>query len=327
MLGELVNPYYVQVASFILINIILGLSIYITLASGQLSLGNAGFMAIGAYTSALLTVSAHLPLVVGVVCGTFFAGILGVLVGIPSLRLKGVHLAIATLGFGEVIRVILVNAGALTKGAIGIAGIPQLGREILKGLQTFGFDPKTIGLANNEFVFLSIFLVLLVIVVFVVLFFVRQNRSRVGRAFAAIKMDERAAETMGINVTYYKVLSFAQGALLAGFAGALYAHVLSYINPGDFSYHRAVEILIFAVFGGSEVIVGSIFGAFFLTLLPEALRFLADYRYIIYGVILILMMAFRPQGVIDANMLRKIGALKSTKRGEVGHGAASPKDQ
>jgi branched-chain amino acid transport system permease protein len=315
-----------QVASFILLNIILGLSIYITLASGQLSLGGAGFMAIGAYTSALLTVNYPLPLICGVIAGTFFAGIFGVLVGIPSLRLKGIHLAIATLGFGEVIRVILINAESLTKGAVGIAAIPQLGREILQGLQGLGFDPAAIGLQNNQFIFLAIFIVLLVVDIVLIWFFVRQNQSRVGRAFAAIKMDERAAETMGINVTYYKVLSFAEGALLAGFAGALYAHVLSYINPGDFSYHRAVEILIFAVFGGSEVIVGSVFGAFFLTLLPEVLRFLSDYRYIIYGIILIAMMAFRPQGIIDAEMLRKWKTVKRAKR-EDKHGTANQKSQ
>lgn len=314
MLGELINPYYFQVASFILINILLGISIYITLASGQLSLGNAGFMAIGAYTTALLTVNLGLPLIVGVFAGTLLSGFLGVLVGIPALRLQGVFLAIATLGLGEVIRVILINTESVTNGAIGISGIPQMGREILEGLENFGFNPEMFGLQSNQFVFLSIFIVLLVLVILVIWFFVRQNRSRVGRAFAAIKMDEEAAKAMGINITYYKVLSFAQGALIAGFAGALYAHVLSYISPADFSYHRAVEILIFSVFGGSEVIGGAIFGAFFLTLLPEVLRFISDYRYMLYGLILVAMMAFRPQGIIDVRMISRLKQYRDARR-------------
>ena len=138
----------------------------------------------------------------------------------------------------------------------------------------------------------------------------------------AINMDEDAAATMGINVTYYKVLSFTQGAILAGFAGALYAHVLSYISPADFSYHKAVEILVFSVFGGSEVVVGAIFGASFLTLLPAILRSISDYRFMIYGVLLVVMMAYRPQGIIDERMLRwvkkrfKGGKKDGTKREE-----------
>jgi branched-chain amino acid transport system permease protein len=315
MLGELINPYYLQVASFILINIILGVSIYVTLSSGQLSLGNAGFMGIGAYTSALLTIHFDLPLILAILIGALVAGVIGVLVGIPTLRLQGVYLAIATLGFGEVIRVLFINWESLTKGAVGLSGIPHVGRETFSSLKELGFDPAILGLKNNEFIYLLVFLLLLLINIAVIWFFVRQNRSRVGRAFAAIKMDEKAAEAMGINITYYKVLAFTQGAIVSGFAGALYAHVLAYISPADFSYHRAVEILIFAVFGGSEVIWGAIFGAIFLTSMPEILRVISDYRYMIYGVILVLMMAFRPQGLIDMNMLQWLKQLKTAKRG------------
>jgi branched-chain amino acid transport system permease protein len=314
MLGELINPYHLQVASFILINIILGLSIYVTLASGQLSLGNAGFMAVGAYTTALLTTNFDVPLIIGILAGALLAGVFGIIVGIPSLRLKGVFLAIATLGFGEIVRVFLINTESVTKGAIGIAGIPQLGREILETFEGFGFSPEAVGLATNQFVFLAIFLVLLIIDIILIWFFIRQKHSRVGRAFSAIKMDEQAAASMGINVTYYKVLSFTQGAIFAGFAGALYAHVLSYISPADFSYHKAVEILVFSVFGGSEVVGGAIFGASFLTLLPEALRAISDYRYMIYGVLLIVMMAYRPQGIIDEQMIRWFKAWKGRRK-------------
>ncbi|MER2070721.1 MAG: branched-chain amino acid ABC transporter permease, partial [Psychrobacillus sp.] len=127
-------------------------------------------------------------------------------------------------------------------------------------------------------------------------------------------MDEKAAEAMGINITYYKVLSFTQGAILAGFAGALYAHVLAYISPADFAYHRAIDILIFSIFGGSEVIWGAIFGATFMTLLPEALRFISEYRYMIYGIILIVLMAFRPQGIIDVPVLNWLKRTFTFKR-------------
>ena len=324
MLGELLNPYILQIASFILINIILGLSIYVTLSSGQLSLGSAGFMGIGAYTSALLTINFDVPIFVGIIAGALVAGVLGMLVGIPSLRLQGVYLAIATLGFGEVIRVFFVNWESVTKGAVGLSGIPHMGRELFRVLKDIGIDPALFGLKNNQLVFLLVFMILLFINILLIWFLIRQNKSRVGRAFASIKMDEKAAEAMGINITYYKVLAFTQGAVISGFAGALFAHVMAYISPADFAYHRAVEILIFAVFGGSEVIWGAVFGATFLTVMPEALRFIAEYRYMIYGLILILMMAFRPQGIIDDNLL---GWIKNRKlpKGGVQHGSRNQK--
>jgi len=320
MLAELLNPYYLQIGSFILINIILAISIYVTLSSGQLSLGSAGFMGIGAYTSALVTIHFDLPIIVGVIVASLVAGIFGIIVGLPSLRLSGVYLAIATLGFGEVMRVFFVNWESVTKGSVGLSGIPHIGRELLNLFRDAGLDPSSIGLRNNQFVYLLVLILLLLITIFIIWFFVRQNNSRVGRAFAAIKMDEKAAEAMGINITYYKVLSFTQGAIVAGFAGSLFAHVLAYISPADFAYHRAVEILIFAVFGGSEVILGAIFGATFMTLLPEALRVISEYRYMIYGLILIFMMAFRPQGIITENMVQWLKKKFSSKRGK-SHGS------
>lgn len=305
MLTALIDPYKLQIACFILINILLALSVYIPLSSGQLSLGSAGFMGIGAYTSTLLTIHYDLPIFLGVMAGAVVAGMVGIIIGVPSLRLSGVFLAIATLGFGEVMRVIFINMESVTQGAVGISGVPQIGRSILEFMKGIGFDPMVLGLRNNQFAYLAVFLVLLVITILVVWFVHRQKTSRVGRAFASIQMDERAAEAMGINLTYFKVLSFAQGAVLAGFAGALFAHVMGYISPSDFAYHRAVEILIFTVFGGSEVILGSIFGAIFLTWLPEILRFISEYRYIIYGILLIIIMAVRPQGIIDAHLIKK----------------------
>ncbi|MBB5148068.1 MULTISPECIES: branched-chain amino acid ABC transporter permease [Ureibacillus] len=314
MLGELLNPYYLQVLCFILINIMLALSIYVPLSSGQLSLGSAGFMGIGAYTSALLTIHYELPLYVTILVGALLAGVIGIIVGIPSLRLTGVYLAIATLGFGEVIRVLFVNWESLTKGSVGLTGIPQLGRELLKFAKSIGIEPSALGLKNNQFVYLSLVIVLLIIVLFILWFVIRQQNSRIGRAYSSIQMDEKAAESMGINITYYKVLAFAQGAFIAGLAGALFAHTIGYISPSDFSYHRAVEILIFTVFGGSEVIIGSVFGATILTLLPEVLRFVSDYRYIFYGIMLVILMAVRPQGILDLYLFYRLKG-KRIKRG------------
>ena len=322
MLTALIDPYKLQIACFILINILLALSVYIPLSSGQLSLGSAGFMGIGAYTSTLLTIHYDLPIFLGVMAGAAVAGMVGIIIGVPSLRLSGVFLAIATLGFGEVMRVIFINMESVTQGAVGISGVPQIGRSILEFMKGIGFDPMVLGLRNNQFAYLAVFLVLLVITVLVVWFVHRQKTSRVGRAFASIQMDERAAEAMGINLTYFKVLSFAQGAVLAGFAGALFAHVMGYISPSDFAYHRAVEILIFTVFGGSEVILGSIFGAIFLTWLPELLRFISEYRYIIYGILLVIIMAVRPQGIIDAHLIKKFKR-KRTVKGDVVNGSGN----
>src|SRR3972149_5127385 len=192
MPGDWLNPYYLQVASFVLINILLGVSIYVTLSTGQLSLGNAGFMSIGAYTT-----------------------------------------AIPTLGFGEVVRVLFINWESLTGGAVGIAAIPQMGREILSLLRNAGFASESIGLRSNQFISLSVFLILLAATLGVIWFFVRLGSSRIGRADAAVRTDEKASEAAGINTTYYKVLAFTQGAMLSGFAGALFAHATSYISPAD----------------------------------------------------------------------------------------------
>ncbi|MEH6940658.1 branched-chain amino acid ABC transporter permease [Bacillus sp. JJ722] len=325
MMADFLNPYYLQVASFILINIILGLSVYIPLSSGQLSLGSAGFMGIGAYTSALLTINYDMPIVAGIIAGALVAGICGIIVGLPSLRLTGVYLAIATLGFGEVMRVFFLNWESVTKGAVGISGIPQIGREIFNKMREVGFSPLDYGLKPNQFVYLLVFVILLIIVISLIWFFIRQSSSRVGRAYASIKMDEKAAEAMGINITYYKVLAFTQGAVLAGFAGALFAHVMAYISPADFSYHRAVEILIFSVFGGSEVIWGAVFGATFMTVLPEVLRFISEYRFMIYGLILIIMMAFRPQGLIDSSVLGWFKKFKPSRRRSTTSGTRNQK--
>lgn len=302
-MGVLLNQYYLQIAIFILVNAILGVSIYMTLATGQLSLGNAGFMSIGAYTCAILSVKAGLPVYLAIPIGGIAASAVSIIIGFPALRLTGIYLAIATLGFGEVVRVIVLNL-KITNGALGISGIPTLGTKISKILSALGLSKGIAGLTPQQTSNLLVLAVLILCLAFLVFFCTRLNRSRVGRAFAAIKADESAAEAMGINTTYYKLLAFALGALIAGIAGGLSAHLTFFIGPKDFAYHRTVEILTFAVLGGSDLIIGPIVGALLLTMLPELLRAASEYRLMVYGALMVIMMAFRPQGLIDEDTLR-----------------------
>ncbi|KGK91379.1 amino acid ABC transporter [Desulfosporosinus sp. HMP52] len=298
----LLNQYYLQIAVFVMVNAILGVSIYLTLSTGQLSLGNAGFMSIGAYTCAILTVKAGLPVYLAIPLGGLAASFISIIIGFPALRLTGIYLAIATLGFGEVVRVIVLNL-KITNGALGISGIPTLGTKIGKILSSFGLS-KFGGFSAQQVSTLLVLVILLLVLAFLIFFCIRLNRSRVGRAFAAIKADESAAEAMGINTTYYKLLAFALGALIAGIAGGLSAHLTFFIGPKDFAYHRTVEILLYAVLGGSDLVIGPIVGALILTLLPEVLRSASNYRLMIYGALLVTMMAFRPQGLISEETVR-----------------------
>lgn len=303
----LLNPYYLQLITFMLINAMLGISIYLTLSTGQLSLGNAGFMSVGAYTSALLTLKAGLPIYLAIPAGGVTACLVGAVIGIPATRLQGLYLAIATLGFGEVVRVTILNL-KITNGALGLSGIPSLGGTVGAVLSDFGLADGFGGLTIQQLGSLIVIVILGLLLAFLLLFALRLNSSRVGRAFAAIKGDEQAAEVSGINTARYKLLAFFLGAFVAGIAGGLSAHVTFYIGPQDFSYHRAVEILLFAVFGGSELVWGPVLGSIILTVLPEMLRSVADYRDMIYGAILVIMMIFRPQGLLSEELFALVRA-------------------
>ena len=299
----LFNQYYLQMTMFILINAILGVSMYLTMSTGQLSLGAAGFMSIGAYVSALLTMKAGVPLYLAVPVGGAAATLLAVVIGIPTTRLRGIYLAIATLGLGEVVRVVMLNL-KITNGALGLSGIPSMSIMLSKALTAIGMGAGIAGISARQLGTLAAILLLAALLLFIVFFAVRLNNSRWGRAFAAIKADEYAAEVSGVNIRYYKLLAFVMGAFVAGIAGGLAAHITFFIGPKDFAYHRAVEILLFAVLGGSDTVWGPLLGSFILTLLPEALRFATEYRSMIYGAILVIMMAFRPQGLISEETIR-----------------------
>lgn len=270
--GGVLLPYHVQILSLCCINVILVVSLnLINGFTGQFSIGHAGFFAIGAYLSAYLTVKLQVPFVPALICGGILAGITGLAVGLPALRLRGDYLAIATLGFGEIIRVIILNTNAVG-GARGFSGIPKY---------------TTFGLA-----YLTAIITVVAIRNFV--------SSDYGRACLAVREDEIAAASLGVNSTYFKVLAFSLGAFFAGTAGALFSHYLQYMapTPSQIGFLKSIDILIMLVMGGLGSITGSIVAAVVLTVLPEFLRGFAEYRMVIYPILLIAVMIYRPAGLL-----------------------------
>lgn len=263
------NDYTLQIITITCINIIIvsGLNL-ITGVTGQLSLGHSAFMSIGAYASALLMMKAGLPFSISIACATVIAGFMGALLGLPILRLRGDYLAIATLGFCEIVRVFFLNLPIAGK-ALGINSIP--------------YETTTL---------------LTVILAVLGLVFMRNlERSRFGLALRSIREDEIASEMMGINIARYKVFAFAIGSAFAGLGGALYAHQITFISPNDFGFMKSIELLCMLVLGGMGSLVGVVAGTLALTAIPEVLRFVSEYRLVTYGVVLIFMMVFRPQGL------------------------------
>lgn len=252
-------------------NSLLALSIYLTLSCGMLAIANAAFMGIGAYTSAILTMNYGLPFPVALLGGMLAPCVTAFVIGKPTLRLSGVYLAMATLAFGEVVRIAVLNAESLTGGALGLNGIPQ----------------------STQWWHVALALVLTLVVLW------RLRRSKVGRAFESIKEDETAAGLMGIDVSAYKMLAFVLGAAIAGLAGALNAHLTFFISPGEYGFDRAVEILTMTILGGINGLTGPVAGAVILTLLPEALRTFQDFRLVVNGFILVLIVLFLPKGIWD----------------------------
>jgi branched-chain amino acid transport system permease protein len=250
-------------------NVLLALSIYLTLACGLLTVANAAFMAIGAYSSALLTLHIGTPFSLTLLLGSLLSALVALVIGRPTLKLSGVYLAMATLAFGEVVRIAILNAEDLTGGALGLNGIPQL---------TSWFSVAAV----------------VSVAVYVLL---RSARSRLGRTMTAIRQDEVATEVIGINVRAYKLFAFVMGAALAGLAGGLNAHFTFFISPNEYGFDRGVEILAMGVLGGIGSPWGAVLGGVLITLLPELLRGLGDYRPLVNGVILILIMLYSPTGL------------------------------
>ena len=294
------NPYYLDVLLGIGINIILAVSLnLINGYTGQFSLGHAGFMAVGAYVSASVTLFAGphlLPLLggadsfaavpvlflLGLVLAGLVAAVVGFLVGVPSLRLRGDYLAIVTLGFGEIIRVIFQNIQAVG-GPSGLKGIP----------------PHTNLFWTYAWAAVAIYAVLALV------------HSTYGRGFLAVHDDEVAASAVGINTTRYKVAAFVIGSFFAGIAGGLYAHLKTFIAPTVFDFMKSFDIVVMVILGGMGNTLGVILAAILLTLLPEVLRPVAEYRMILYSLLIIILMLTRPQGLLTLHWGRRRPPAKS----------------
>ncbi|MCL2617740.1 MAG: branched-chain amino acid ABC transporter permease [Defluviitaleaceae bacterium] len=274
--GILLRSQYallIQIGFFIILAVSLNL---VTGYLGQLPLGHAGFMAVGAYAGALFWRAHLLPptlsIIVGLIVAGVVAAIFGVLIGVPALRLRGDYLAIITLGFGEIIRVMLTNLDSITYGARGLLNIPRY----------------------------SSFLIVYACVVITCTVIHMLMKSRHGRAILSIRENEIAAESCGIKTTYYKVLAFAVSAFFAGVAGALFAGNQGLLVPSDFDFMTSINILMIVVLGGLGSMFGSVVAAAVLTFLPFMLQPLADYRMIIYSLMLIIVMIFKPSGLLGS---------------------------
>ena len=263
------------------INGLLALSMYVVLAIGQLSVGQAAFMGLGAYSSALLA-KAGVPIPVAMLTAMVVPAIAALVVGGPTLRLSGVYLALATIGLGEVERIALINLD-VTGGALGLSGIPTID-EYLALYVIFGT--------------LALFLIGFVLVC----------RSSIGRAMEAMREDEIAAGVLGINLPKAKLAALVASAMIAGLAGAFNAHTTSFIGPNDYGFDTAVTILSFALLGGIGSPFGPVLGAIILTLLPEVLRPIHDYRTVVNGLIIVVAVIFMPRGILPWRIGRTIGA-------------------
>lgn len=261
-------------------------------------------MSLGAYTSAILTVQYQLPMPLGILAGGVVAMIVGLIIGLPTTRLRGLYLAIATLGFGEVVRVIALNLD-ITHGALGFSGIPSMANSLSDMASNIGLT-DALSMDSQTMGSLLMCIVLIILTAVIVCFWNALEHSRIGRAFKAIKADEYAASLSGIHVVYYKMMAFLFSAFFAGVAGALYAHATFFISPTDFTWHKVVDALLYTVFGGSNVLWGSVLGASILTIVPESLRALAEYRDIIYGVMLVALMDFRPDGILTVQTVKNL---------------------
>jgi branched-chain amino acid transport system permease protein len=283
------SRYLQRVSSLIFIYMILALSLnIITGYMGQVSLGHAAFYAIGAYTSSLLSEHFGWNFLLTCVCAVVMTGFIGWLFSIPTMKLSGTYLAIITMGFGEIIKVLIVNWESLTHGTYGVQRIAKP--------EFFGLELKT---TNNGMYYLC-----LVFLVLAVLFCIAIERSKLGRTLRAIKDDPLAASLMGIELSHYKRLAFTLSTALAGAAGALYAHLSGYIDANSFNSDVSTMILSIVIFGGMGSIKGMILGAAILVSFPEVFRFVAEYRFVVYGLILILMMVFRTDGLLGGNSKR-----------------------
>ncbi|MFB3162628.1 branched-chain amino acid ABC transporter permease [Neobacillus sp. 179-J 1A1 HS] len=282
----ILNAFYSNMLILMIINIILAVSLHLVIGiTGQFSIGHAGFLAVGAYVSAIITMKFELPFVLAIIIGGIVAALAGLLVGIPTLRLRGDYLAIATLGFGEIIRIVFLNI-EYVGGAAGM-------------------------MVSNMTTWTSSF-VCLVITILVISNF---TNSRHGRACIAIRENEIAADAMGINTTFYKVAAFAIGSFFAGIAGGLFSHNFYIIQPTNFGFLKSFDILIFVVLGGLGSMSGSVIAAILLTIISTYLQQYPETRMIIYSIVLVVVMLYRPQGLMGTREITDFFGKKNSVKG------------
>jgi branched-chain amino acid transport system permease protein len=272
------SGYLSQVSANLLISVIIAYAAYVPLATGQLNLGVAGFMCVGAYASAVAGAMMELPLFLCVVFGVLCAGVAGLLVAIPVARMDGIYFSLATFAFAEVVTAVLVNIKAIGAASgyvvVGYIGLNAIALTALLVVAGVGYMMST----------------------------------RIGLVFTAVRNDERAAAIFGVGVSATKVLSFVIGAALAGLAGSLYAHHYSYIEAQNFNFMLSATAVLFALLGGVQTSWGPLLGASAITLLPELLRTSGEWRYIGFGAIMIVLMVLRPDGVLTRATVRRLAS-------------------
>lgn len=289
------NQYYLSVLIFAGINASIAIGLCMLMGyAGQISLGHAGFMAIGGYCSAILTRYHHVPPLVALLAGVLLTVVAALMVGLPSLRLRGHYLAMATLGFGEIIYVICTAAVEYTGGPSGFSGVPSM------SVPGFTFS----GSLSRYFLAWGYCVVVLILSLNIV-------RSRVGRALLSIHGDPTAASAMGVNVAKYKIQIFVYSAIIASIAGSMFVHHMRFVSPTAFNLNKSILFIIMIMSGGTGNLWGAVFGAVLFTLLPEFLGVFDDYDILMYGLILMVMMIFLPGGIISlAGIVRhRIGSL------------------
>jgi branched-chain amino acid transport system permease protein len=298
---KIIGEYNGMLLTLAGIYVIVSLSLnLITGVTGQFSLGQAGFMCVGAYTTAIAIIKFNIPIPIALVLGGLMTALFGMAIGIPALRLRGDYLAITTLGFGEIIRVIMVNLDSLTGGAAGLKGIPPF-----SNTGNFVMD------AIIEFTWVYISAVIIMAVIYNLV-----NSSH-GRAILSIREDEIAANAMGINVAYYKVFAFTLSSFIAGIGGGLYAIFFGYLNPAMFGWLNSVNFVVILVLGGMGSLTGTIISAIIFTYMQEWLRVFADFRLVIFGLALILLMIFWPRGLMGNRELSITGLFRKLFKGEI----------
>lgn len=297
------DPYFMHILIISIINTSLALSLNFLILTGHVSLAHGAFLGIGAYTSTLLVMRLNGSFWVALPMAALMAAIISFLLGLLTLKMKGIYFALATFAFNEILRMIFTGWVGLFGGPTGIPGIPPPNPIIIPGLAALRFDTK-----SNYFYIVSIFLLITSFVI------IRLHRSRTGVILKAISQGELLTECLGINTMKFKIFAFVVSSTIAGVTGSIYAHYMHFVCPHDFSFWESVNVLVFTVVGGIGTIVGPILGSVVLTVVPEFFRFAAEYQTLLYGLVLILVLLFMPQGIygllknIVATILFKIKA-------------------